>query len=151
MQPSAPKLERGFESDLLTDTQRRLIAQMGDLANRIPPQNELSEGQLRELQAQQLRQAIADNNATIKKLQEELKNNALEAKQSAARARKFYELLKNLVNGMRSTDVEVPGYEDAMAFFIQEKMLKRGGDLEIEPNGDISIAWDDTAEKILKL
>lgn len=124
---------------------------MAKIAGQAKEKPTFSDGELRELQAQQLRQTVLDRDLAIEKLKAEVRHNAQEAKESYERAKKALLLLKNLVNGLRSTDLDIPGYEDAMAFFVQEKMLRRGGDVDLEVTGDINVSFPDDAERIFKI
>ncbi len=68
------------------------------------------------------------------KLQEELEQRRdeisrirFEAAQLQVRESKLVEFLKNLCEGIRLQKVEVPGYEDAASFLMEEQLLKKGG------------------------
>jgi hypothetical protein len=106
--------------------------------------------QLEEMKQQQRDRAILDNQLTIEKLKAQVASETAAKKIYYEREQKALKLLKALVDGLRSTDIEVPGYEDAMAFFVQEKMLNRGGEITVTETGDIDVSWSEEG-KIFKL
>jgi hypothetical protein len=102
------------------------------------------------MRRKQKEQAILDNQRTIEKLKAQVNTEIAAKKIYYEREQKALKLLKALVDGLRSTDIEVPGYEDAMAFFVQEKMLNRGGEITVTETGDIDVSWSEEG-KIFKL
>ncbi len=148
MGPLRPILppQPAFERVLPTDAQRTWEKKLQEEAKQQQKNKFFSEDMLRDMQNVQRNQAIIDNNNTIKRLQEEGEKLRGLLAASQDREKKALEMLRALVEGLRSTDLEIPGYDDAMAFFVQEKMLSRGGGAI-----DINVGWDGNVEKIFKL